>query len=471
MDEKEALMRKYAKPIVLILIAAILGGVYFYATKKQGKATTDPNAPLSDAIKIYEIDASKITEVTIERQDGKYVFKKDGDKYSMVSPTDFVADSSAISSIFSNLNAVYAEKVVDENAADVAQYGFNKPVKIAVKYDAGVKELEIGDLNSTKDSYYIREKGSNKIYTIGTYTIEAINVPKNDLRDKTLFTVKAEDITGVSVKKAGNLVFTSKKSGDSQWLLTAPIDGNADANSMSSIVTAISQVSSYVSFIEDKPQDLEKYGLKNPAYTLEYETSSGKKTLLIGNEFKKGTETYAMLADGQQVFTINPEPLNFLDKPLREVMEVFAYIVNIQDVSKLVVEMDGKTTVSEISVSSTDNKDTSKDTFTVDGKDANIEDEKSNNLFKKYYQGIIGIAMTDIDTNYKPAGKAEITFTYTLKKDPGTMKVEFVPRDANYYYVLRNGKYANIIVDKREFDRDDGVRQTYKKLVDAMNKK
>lgn len=460
-------MRKYAKPIVLILIAALLGGVYFYATKKQGKATTDPNAPSSNSIKIYEIDASKITEVTIERQDGKYVFQKSGDKYSMVSPTDFVADTSKISSIFSSLNSVYADKVVEENASNTSQYGFDKPVKVSVKYDGGVKELEIGDMNSTKDSYYVREKGSTKIYTIGTYTIDAINVPKNDLRDKTLFTVKPEDITGLSVSKGGNLVFTSSKSGD-QWKLTAPIDANADANSMTTISTAISQISTYVSFIEDKPADLDKYGLKNPAYSVEFVTASGKKTLLLGNDYKKGTEVYAKLADAPQVFTINPEPLNFLDKPLKEIIEVFAYIVNIQDVSKVVVDMDGKSTISEIS---TDGTDSTKDKFTVDGRNANIEDDKSNNLFKKYYQGMIGIAMSDIDTNYKPAGKPEITITYTLKKDPGTMKVEFIPRDANYYYVVRNGKYANIIVDKRDFDKDGGLRPTYKALVDAMNKK
>ena len=51
------------------------------------------------------------------------------------------------------------------------------------------------------------------------------------------------------------------------------------------------------------------------------------------------------------------------------------------------------------------------------------------------------------------------------------MKVEFVSKDANYYYVVKNGKYANIIVDKRKFDDAEGLRQTYKNLTDAMNKK
>lgn len=460
-------MRKYAKPIILVLIAALLGGAYFYATTRKDKSA-DPSKPASESVKIYELDSKKVSEVTIEREDGKYVFQKVGDNFQMVSPTDFHADSSKVSSIVTNVSTVYADKVVEDNATDTSKYGFNKPVRITVKYDGGVKELEIGDMNSTKDSYYIKEKGSNKVYTIGTYTVDAINVSKNDLRDKTLFTVKPEDITGLSLSRGGSLVFTSKKGGDGQWSLVEPIEGNADSTSMTTIATAVSSISSYVSFIEDKPADLDKYGLKNPLYSIGFETASGKKTLLLGTEKTKDQETYAKLADSPQVFTINPSALTFLDKPLKEIVEVFAYIVNIQDVSKVVVDMDGKTTVSELS---TNKDDSSKDQFKVDGKDANITDSKDNNLFRKYYQALIGVTMAEIDTNYKPAGKAEITFTYTLKKDPGTMKVEFVPKDANYYYVVKNGKYANVIVDKKKFDEAGGVRQTYKALMDAMSKK
>jgi len=461
-------MRKYTKPIILVLVAVVLGGVYFFANSRQSKTTTDSANQGSGSIKVFEVDSQKVSEVTVEKDSDKLVYQKKDKDFVVSYPANFNADSSKVNSVITNVSNIYAEKVVEENATDTAKYGFNKPMTVTVKYDGGVEEIEIGDLNSTKDSYYIMEKGKNKVYTIGTYTIQSINVSKDDLRDKTLFTVKAEDITGLSLKKDGNLVFTSKKTGDQQWSLTEPIQANGDATSMATITNALAQLTSYVNFVEDKPADLEKYGLKNPLYSLTFETASGKKTLLLGNDKAKGTETYAMVEGTQQVITVDPTALTFLDKPLKEIMEVFAYIVNIQDVSKIVVNMDGKSTVSEIE---TNKDDSTKDKYTVDGKDANITDDKDNNLFKKYYQALIGVTMSEIDTNYKPQGSPEITFTYTLKKDPGTMKVEFIPRDANYYYVVRNGKYANIIVDRRIFDQDEGVRKTYKTLVDAMNKK
>lgn len=458
-------MRKYAKPIILVLIAAILGGVYIFAINKKDSSVT-PTVTPADTLQIYNLDLSKVTEVTIEKEDGKFVFQKSGDSYKMTSPTDFVADSEKIKTIFNNVVSIFAEKVIEENVADLSKYGLDKPSKVTVKYDAGVKELEIGNINATKDSYYVKEKGSNKVYTIGAYTVQAILIPKNDLRDKSLFAATADNIKYISFMKDGQLVFTSKKSDEGIWSITAPIQGNANSLSMTGITTAISQVGSYVSFIEDKPADLNKYGLANPRYSLEVETAAGKKTLLLGSDLKKDQETYAKMADSTQVFTINPETLNFLDKPLRDIIEVFVYIPNIKDVSQVVVDMDGKTTTSIIEVS----EDGKSDKFTVDGKDANITDDKNNNLFKKYYQGLIGVTFSEIDTNAKPSGKAEITFTYTLKKDPKTMKVEFIPKDATSYYVVKNGVYANFIVDKKEFDKDDGVRQTYKTLMDAINK-
>lgn len=460
-------MRKYTKPIILVLIAAILGGVYLFANSRQAKTPDATKQQESGSIKFFEVDSQKVSEITVEKDSDKIVYQRKDKDFIVSYPADFKADSSRINSVVTNVSNLFVEKVVEENATDTAKYGFNKPIRVTVKYDGGVEEFEIGNMNSTKDSYYIRKKNNNKIYTVGTYTIQSIDVTKNDLRDRTLFTVKAEDIAGLSYKRNGSLVFTSKKSGE-QWSLTEPIEANADATSMATIINAITQLTTYTSFVEDKPADLEKYGLKNPLYSLTFETASGKKTLHLGNDKTKGSEMYAMVDGTQQVITIDPTALTFLDKPLKEIVEVFAYIVNIQDVSKLVVDIDGKTTVSEIE---TNKDDSSKDKFTVDGKDANITDDKDNNLFKKYYQSIIGVTMSEIDTNYKPQGKAEITFTYTLKKDPGTMKVEFISRDANYYYVVRNGKYANIIVDKRVFDQDEGLRKTYKTLVDAMNKK
>lgn len=78
--------------------------------------------------------------------------------------------------------------------------------------------------------------------------------------------------------------------------------------------------------------------------------------------------------------------------------------------------------------------------------------------------------MSEVEPGAKPEGKPEVIITYYLKKAPGTMKVEYIPKDANNYYVVKNGKYSGIVVAKKKFDEPDGLRDTYKKLVQAMSK-
>lgn len=456
-------MKLYKRAIALLVVLVLLIGAYVFVSKKAPAPSTPTEERKIE--RIFEVDKEKITEVTIATKEGTFVFNKKDKEWNLASPKDLKADKSKVDSIISNLSSLVADKVVEENAANTDQYGFASPTLITIKYDGGVKELEMGNLNATKDAYYVREKGSTKIYTLGKYTGEALMTSRNALRDKTLFTFKAEEVLGLSMYKSGSLIFTAKKAEDSQWLLTAPIEGNADASKISPILEATAATASYINFIEEKPADLEKYGLKNPSYALDVETAQGKTKLLLGNEKEKGQEVYAKLADKDEVFTIDDTAFNFLDKPLKEIIEVFAYIVNIQDVSKIEVVMDGKTTVSDI-VTNPDDKD--KDNFTVNGKEANMKDDKDNSLFRKYYQALIGVTMEEIDVNGKPSGKPEITFTYSLKKAPGTMKVEFIPKDDNYYYVVKNGKYANILVAKKKFDEADGVRETQKKLLDAQ---
>jgi hypothetical protein len=228
------------------------------------------------------------------------------------------------------------------------------------------------------------------------------------------------------------------------------------------------------SFIEDNATDLEKYGLKTPAYALEVNTSKGKNRILLGTVKQGSTELYAIIDGSKDVFTIDPSALTFLDKPFREIIEPFIYIVNIDTVTKIDVTMDGQTVISTIETDKDKGEvqaDKDKDKFTVNGKDATLKDDNDDQPFRKYYQALIGITLDGIEMDAVPVGAPEITFSYTLNKAPETMKVEFISKDKDYYYVVKNGKYSNILVQKTQFDKLEGVRDTYKILMDLINKK
>jgi len=499
MDKEETFMKLYRNAIILTLVLAILVGAYVFLRSRENAGNDGNIQTDSNTISILELEKDKITEITLENESGRMVFVKTlvekekteedkededdkedkddaGDKkeveYEEVwvasEPEGMKINQSKIGSITYAVSSLDATKLIEENASDLAQYGLDKPATISVKLENNeVKTVEIGNRTPSDSGYYVKLKGESKVYVISSYDGGLLRSKYNDVRDKTLFTETADDITEFSLERGGKTAFKTKKTGENEWKLTEPIEASVKSGSIETILQSFMGTNAS-EFVERDASDLSKYGLDSPKYAIGLGSSKGTTTILLGNEKTKGSEIYAKFADSNEVFVLYESALNFIDKPLKEVVDVFAYITNISDVEKIVVEMDGQTVVSEIK---TDPEDSDNDKFYVNGRDvSDVRDSSDSQLFRKYYQGLIGITMSELDIGAVPQGEPEITFTYYRKKDPKEVKVEFIPRDDIYYYVVRNGQYTNIIVAKDKFDAPDGPRQTYKNLMEAADK-
>lgn len=273
-----------------------------------------------------------------------------------------------------------------------------------------------------------------------------------------------EDIESITLKKGKDLIFiTRKATGGFKWEITKPLKCSGDLHNIS--IYGLTRKEDYKIFDAD-PSDIEYYGLSTPEYTLEYGTKKDTVRLYLGKKFNNDTQIYATF-DKRKVYAILLADPNFFDKPLMYIAESFIYIVHISDVSKLQVKFDDKVINCDIEAYKGSPK---KDIFTVNGKSANVIDSGGNSLFRLFYSSVIGVTFDDIEIGAFPKGKAEATFTYTLKTAPHKMVVEFVPKDQNYYYVLKNKKYTNFIVAKKEFDKPDGLREAYKKIMTELQK-
>lgn len=461
-------MRRYRYTIIVVVVLVIMLGAYFFITKYNKNKNSNSGGGITTE-RIIDLNSLEMEEVTVETDGDRIVFKKQDNEWVLVYPEGIKYDASRLSSVAINFSSVLVEKVIEEDASDLSKYGLDKPVSVvtAKMKDGTTATLEIGNLTPTKGAYYVKRKGENTVYTTDTYTIGRIMVKINDIRDKTLFAVGQDDILKISMERKGQLVFTAQRPDtNADWTLTYPIDGNANYSALYPMLSAITE-STVTEFVEQNPSDLDKYGLASPAYVLEFETSEEKYRLLLGKEDIQNSAIYAMTQDSNEVYKISSTSFTFLDKPLKEIVEVFAYITNIWDVERIVVEMDGYTL--DCKLETDPDKDTDKDKFYVNGKDASMKNENGDQPFRKYYQALIGVTLSDVEPNANPQGEAEITFTYYRKTDPKVMKVEFIPKDEHYYYVVRNGKYSGILVAKKKFDEEDGVRYWYNKLMEALN--
>ena len=461
-------MRLYRNAIILFVVVALLIVAYVFISKSKGSDTAQTETT-DTTINILSVDSEKINQVTVKDKESQFVFEKKDKDWALKSPQGIRTSTTKVSVFMSQITGVTAEKAIGENLTDLKQYGLSNPVvEMSINTtDGKTQTLQLGDKTPTKSNYYLMDKKGNKVYLVNSYLGDQLLNIKSSIKEDEIFDIKPEETLGLTMERAGKLVFKAKQAQDGSWGLTAPFEANADMKTMTTMVDAVAK-GLVINFIEENATDLDKYGLKNPAYTLEIESLSQKSKMLLGSEKKDSVEIYAKLENSNEIFTIGADGFNFLDKPLKEIVESLVGLVNIEDVSQLSVDMDGQKTLCTIQ---TNPEDSDKDQFTVNGTTAPMKDENGDFLFRNYYQALISISLGDIEPAATPTAKPEITITYTLKKAPGEIKIQFISKDSNNYYVMKNGKYTNFIVGKKQFDEAGGIRDTFKKLMDALNLK
>lgn len=319
-------MKLYKNAVILFFAAVLLLIVYLII----GTKSSNNNSETENKINIITLDTKNITEVDIYNKKDTFVYKKIKNTWKLTDPSDIKYDQAVADGLPLCIYYAAASKKVCDNAKNLEQYGLKGPSEVTLKTNDGKQNvLEIGNLNSTKDSYYVKLNSSNAVYVMDKNKIEALLLTRNIVKDKNVLSFRrefrpkmlAQDIKEVTLEKNGTLVFSAKKdAATGNWTIVSPIEANADKNKITPVLNAISKVLA-LEFIDDSADNYSKYGLKNPAYSIEFKNSQGTKKLYIGNEKEKDSEYYARVEGSNDVFSIDEEGFNFLDRPLREYIQ------------------------------------------------------------------------------------------------------------------------------------------------------
>src|SRR5437660_4801901 len=131
-------------------------------------------------------------------------------------------------------------------------------------------------------------------------TTKLVGIPEDQLQE-----IEIKRRSGETVRLQRN---------DSKWQITAPKSLPADADAVSSMLSALSSLSSDRT-VEDKATSLDQYGLAHPAIELHIIDKNQKTSrVLIGDDTPAGTAVYAALAGDPRVFALSSYKKNNLDK-------------------------------------------------------------------------------------------------------------------------------------------------------------
>jgi Domain of unknown function (DUF4340) len=295
--------------ILLLVLLGLVGYIYFYEMKRPATPDTAEQKQ-----KVFAVEADKIVEVEVKSASGdRTVLKKSGDAWRIAAPLDAKADEGEVTGIVTNLASLEIQRVVDEKAADLAQFGLATPaIEVSFKKagQADASRLLLGDKNATGGEMYATLPGSPRVFLVSSFLESTFNKGTFDLRDKTILSFDRAKVDSLEiVTKDQRLAFA--KAGDG-WRMTSPVDARADQGQVDGAIGSL-QTLAMKSIAEPQAaeKDFAKYGLDKPELTATVGAGSARATIAIGKADQSGFQ-YARDVSRPMIVTIDPALVNAL---------------------------------------------------------------------------------------------------------------------------------------------------------------
>ncbi len=222
--------------IAAIVLAALSGALYWSnrhpASENTAKASVD--APP----KILDLKQEDISKVSIKKKGGEELelAKGDAGKWQIASPKPFGADQEAVSSLLTSISSLNADRLVEDKATDLNQYGLAQPsleLDVTTK-DSKPQKILLGDETPAGSAVFAKLEGDPRVFTIASYNKSSLDKSANDLRDKRLLTLDFDKLSQVElVTKKQDIQFGRNKQ---EWQIVKPKPARADNFQVEEIV-------------------------------------------------------------------------------------------------------------------------------------------------------------------------------------------------------------------------------------------
>jgi hypothetical protein len=225
--------------IISMAVLAVLLGTLYWSNRHKPEETAKASADAPP--KILSLSQADISKIDLKPKSGdEVVLAKNGSgKWQITAPKLLGVDENAVSGMLSSLSSLSSERLVEEKANDLSQYGLASPVlEVAVtEKNSKTDKLLIGDDTPASGGVFAKLEGDPRVFTISKYTKEAVNKTSNDLRDKRLLTVDSEKISKIEL--ASNKQEIEFGRNKDEWQIVKPKPLRADSPQVDELVSSL----------------------------------------------------------------------------------------------------------------------------------------------------------------------------------------------------------------------------------------
>jgi len=320
--------------IVAAFVLLVFTGTLYWSEHRKPlneSAKVSANVPPG----ILKLDEGTITKLELKKKDTEPILltKNDSGVWQIVQPKPLNADQSTVSSAIATLASLTSDRLIDDKAADVGQYGLDHPALEAdiTEKDNKSQRLLIGDATPTGSAVYAKLEGDPRVFTIASYKKSGIDKSLNDLRDKRLLTTSPDKISRVElIRRNQEIEFGRNRD---EWQILKPRPLRADSVQVGELVGKLADARMDLSGSNGDDKDAAAAFTKaTPVATVKVTDQSGTQELQV----RKSKETYyAKSSAVEGIYKVGADLGQALDKGLDDFRNKKLFDFGFNDPSKI----------------------------------------------------------------------------------------------------------------------------------------
>jgi hypothetical protein len=228
---------KFRGLLVAVAVLAVLGGLTYWSNKKKAAADAKPAPDASPKLLSIPDDQFKQIKLAKTGGDTTVLVRGDGNKWQITQPKPLAADQDSVGSLVSTLSSLGSERLIEDKAADLAQYGLTKPtMEVTVtKKDGKTETVLLGDDTPTGGGEFAMRQGDPRVFTVASFVKSSVDKSYKDLRDKRLLTFDSDKLTRVTLQAKGPEVEFGKNN-QNEWQILKPKPLRADGSQVEDLI-------------------------------------------------------------------------------------------------------------------------------------------------------------------------------------------------------------------------------------------
>ncbi len=430
-----------------IVLAALSGILYWSSHRKPAESAVKVSADTPP--QILTLTQADIAKVDIKKKGGAEVelAKDDSGKWQIMGAKPLRADQNEVSSMLSTLSSLSSERLIEEKASNLADYGLAQP---AVEVDVTEKnnktrKLLIGDNTPAGNAAYVALAGDPRVFTLPNYNKTSLDKSATDLRDKRLLVFEQDKLSRVELAaKKQDIEFGRNKD---QWQIVKPKPLRADDSKVEELIRKLGDAKMDLSASdEDQKKAAAAFGSGTAVATAKVTDVSGTEELQVR---KSKDDYYAKSSAVEGVYKVSSDFGTALDKSVDDFRNKKLFDFGFSDPEKIELHDGGKAYFLTKGGS---------DWFSADGK--KVDAMGAETLVGK----VRDLAASKFaDSGF---GTAEVELTASSNGGKSVEKV-LISKDGDHYVAKREGEPALYQLDPVVVTGLEKAAEDMKPAVDA----